>query len=122
MCRAVKTQSTRKSTTARINPAITEKQKDDSAITLIRGLDALMAYACAAGLGNAERIIASAKENIVYWVADQNFFESAQDRFIQQHTSRTPSLYGIMPEYFSTPDNSMHNELLQRLLTSALAA
>lgn len=65
--------------------AFEEKQKDDAAISLINGLDLLIAFARAFELHSAARMIYSAKESVVLWAADQNFYESNEDRFINKY-------------------------------------
>ncbi len=59
--------------------------KDSTVANLIQGLNLLAAHARQQGLGNAARILATAKEDLVYWAVDLNFAESPKDRFINQH-------------------------------------
>lgn len=58
--------------------------KDAAVANLIQGLSLLMAHARRQDLGNAARILATAKEDLIYWAVDMNFHETAKDRFLNQ--------------------------------------
>jgi len=61
------------------------KRKDDAVISLIRGLDLLVIEARKIQLGVAVNILHRAKEDLVYWAADLDFYESKQEKFINKH-------------------------------------
>ena len=63
------------------------KQNDDEAIVLIKGLDMLSHYACSRGLVAAANIISSAKEDMAYWVAQQDFNERKLTNSCKEITS-----------------------------------
>ncbi|MBN8531366.1 MAG: hypothetical protein J0L97_05840 [Alphaproteobacteria bacterium] len=65
--------------------SLREKRMDDTVVAIIRGLDLFSAQASSANLGTAARILQQAKEDLVYWAAKMRFYESAEDKFINQH-------------------------------------
>lgn len=73
------------------SPTSAASGKDAAMASIVRGLNLLASHARHHGLGNAARILASAKEDLVYWAADMNFHESSKDRFTNQPMYEVPT-------------------------------
>lgn len=113
----------KKALTAAGRMALAEKKKDDAVIALIKGLDLLMAYACVSELFCAERMMHAAKEKIVHWAAEKDFFESDKERFVNRHLSNSVlTVYDILPKYLATSDANIQNQLMRSLLVGQRTA
>lgn len=62
-----------------------DEDKDAAVVSIIRGISLLIAHARRSELGKATQVLSHAKEDLVYWAVDQNFHETADDRFINRH-------------------------------------
>jgi hypothetical protein len=62
-----------------------EKRKDETITSFIQGLNLFIAQATSVGLGNASRILHEAKEDLVYWAAKMNYYETTEEKFINNH-------------------------------------
>lgn len=62
-----------------------QKRKDDAMASIISGLNVLIAQASGADMGMASRILYTAKEELVHWAVDMNFYECSKDRYVNRH-------------------------------------
>lgn len=62
-----------------------EKNLDDFVVAIVRGLDLFIAQATSASVGEVARILYHAKQELVYWAVEENFHETPQSKFINQH-------------------------------------
>jgi len=62
-----------------------DKHKDEFIINIIKKLDSLKYEAKQEQLGTIVSILQRAKEELVYWAVDWDFYESDRDKFINEH-------------------------------------
>ncbi len=105
------------------SPEADKKQKDDAVVSMIRGLDVLIEYARSSDLTAAARMLYSAKENIVYWAVDQNFHETAEDRFVTQHMlgGSVHSALVLMVNQMLVSGNPLCEELMRAVQSNVMA-
>lgn len=57
---------------------------DKLVTTIIQGLDMYIGGASSAGAGTVARILATAKEDLIYWAVSMDFHETNQEAFINR--------------------------------------
>ncbi len=94
-----------------------EQHKDDVMVSIINGLNVLIAQASGADMGTASRILYTAKEELVHWAVDMNFHESCKDRFINQHLydSGLLAIGDFLSRIAEMKDDRMKSEIIRIL-------
>lgn len=93
------------------------QSKDDTAMSLIRGLDFLITKANTARLATAAGILHRAKEELIYWAVDFDFHESKQDTFIYNNLYNTAGfqIADFIAHYAAIQDSKTRRDFLKGL-------
>lgn len=91
-----------------------EQHLDNVVIATINGLDMFIAQASSAGVGTVARILHNAKSDLVYWAAHMNFYETAQEKFINRvlYNNAMFAAADFITKFSNVKDKKkLHNEL-----------
>lgn len=65
--------------------ACSDKLKDDFLISIVQSLNFLIELSCKENLATISRILHVAKEDLVYWASELNYYESPRETFIYKN-------------------------------------